>query len=226
MDEFVMTTTTNDLNATVRAQVEEIVASGTEVRSRLAEVVTRNACRSQQSTEGLVGLIQAVMDGARTGLVRAVPENRDDGLPQVIDALGDGLSRIALAVRLALQEAAGSFRLYATEDLARLSKDLKAVHDLFREIVDTGLTACKALTTDQDAVARTQAARVAERLRAELEALNDFIREHPFEFAGEGPRARVNAAGALFQVLGRMLEPAGTICSTRKSACKPPQWHR
>jgi hypothetical protein len=213
MEKFAMSTTTNDLNAAVKAQAEEIVASGADVRPRLAEVVTRNACQSQQSGEGLVGLVKAVMDGARVGLVRAVPENRDDVLRQVVDALGDGLSQTALAGRLALEEADGSFRLYTTEDLARFSNDLKAVHDLFMETVDRGLTACKALTAAQAAAARTHAGRVAERLRTELEVLNDFIREHPFSFAREGLEAGVSAAqgaaGALFQALGRMLQRAG-----------------
>ncbi len=62
-----MSTTTTDLNAAVKAQAEEIVTSRADVRPRLAAVVTQNACQSQQSGEGLIGLIGAVMDGRRRG---------------------------------------------------------------------------------------------------------------------------------------------------------------
>jgi hypothetical protein len=75
-----MSTTMNDLNAAVKAQAAEIVASGADVRPRLAEVVTRNACQSQQSGEGLVGLVKAVMDGARVGVDMEVILHKIQGL--------------------------------------------------------------------------------------------------------------------------------------------------
>jgi hypothetical protein len=208
-----MSTTTTDLNAAVKAQAEEIVTSGTDVRPRLAEVVTRNACESQQSGEGLVGLIRAVMDGAQAGLARAVPEDRDNVLRQVVDALGDGLSQTALAGQLAVQEAVSTSRQYRKEDLARLRDDLTAVHGLFTDTVDRGLATCKALTAGQIAAARTHAQRVAERLGPVFTRVHDAVREHPVDFARGGLQAGASmgqgAAGALFQALGRMLQRAG-----------------
>jgi hypothetical protein len=208
-----MSTATTDLNATVTAQVENIVATGTEVRPQLAKVVTQNACESQQSGEGLVGLTQAVMDGARSGLARAVPKNRDDVLRQVMDALGDGLSQTALAGQLAIQEAGSNSKHFEKGDLARLRDDLTAVRDLFLETVDRGLSSCKALTDSQLATARQHAERVAERLRPVLAQVHEAIKEHPAAFAKESLQAidsmGQGATGALFQSLGRKLQRAG-----------------
>ncbi len=207
-----MNTTTVDRNATVKAQATQIVTSGTDIRPRLAEVVTRNASESQQSG-GLVALIRAVVDGAREGLDRSVSQDRDATLRQVVDALGDGLSQAALAGQLALQETAGASRQFAGEDLARLRDDLIAIRDLFAETVHQGLTTCKALTDSQVAAARSHAGRVAERLGPAVTRALDAVREHPAAFAREGFQAGVSAgqcaAGALFQALGRMIQRAG-----------------
>jgi|GEM_PF-1849388 len=207
-----MNTTTTDLNAAVKAQAEEIVASGTDIRPRLSDVVAQNAWQSQQPG-GPIELIRAIVDGAREGLARSVPRDRDDAVHQVIDALGDGLSQTALAGRLALEEAAGSFRRYRDEDLTRFRDDLAAVRDLFTETIDRGLTTCASLTTTQAVTARTHIDRIAKRLRAELEVFNDAIRQHPEAFARGSLRAGIDtgqcATGALFQALGRMLQQAG-----------------
>jgi GGDEF domain-containing protein len=208
-----MSTTTTDLNAAVKARAEEIVADGEHIRPRLAEVVTQNVCQSHQSGEGLVGLVRAVVDGAREGLARAVPEDRDDVLRQVVDALGDGLSRTALAGRLAVEEGVAASRQYAKEDLVRLGDDLTAIRELFTETVARGLSTCKALTASQVAAAQAHAERVAERLGPKIAQAHDAVRRHPIEFAREGLQAGVSmgqgAAGALFQALGRLLERAG-----------------
>jgi hypothetical protein len=208
-----MSTTTTDLKAAVKTQAEEIVTSGADVRPRLAEVVTQAGWRSQQSGEGLVALIQAVIDGAREGLAKAVPEDRDDVLRQVVEALGDGFARTALAGQLAVQEAASSSRQYAKEDLARLRDDLTAVRDLFTETLDRGLRTCQALTADQVTAARIHADHVAERLGPAVTRALDAVRQHPVDFAREGFQAGVSAgkgaAGSLFQALGCMLQRAG-----------------
>lgn len=205
--------TTTEANATVKSQAEKIVTSGDNVRPRLAAVVAQNACQSQQSGEGLVGLVQAVLDGAREGLDRAVPADRDDVLHQVVEALGDGLSQTALAGRLALQEAVSTSRQFATQDVVRLRDDFATVHALFTETVERGLTSCKALTAGQVAAARTHAQRVTQRLGPVLSRVQDAVRQHPVTLAREGIHAGVSAgqaaAGSFFQAAGRMLQRAG-----------------
>jgi hypothetical protein len=201
-----------DSNAAVKAQAEQIVMSGTDIRPRLAGAVARNASESQQSG-GLVALLRATIDGAREGLAKSVPEDRDAALRQVVDGLGDGLSQAALAGRLALQEAAGASRQFAGEDLAGLRDDLTAVRDLFAETVERGLSAGKAFTTDQVAAAGRHADRVAQRLGPAVTQALDAVRQHPVTLARESLQAGVSAGtcatGALFQALGRMLQRAG-----------------
>jgi hypothetical protein len=157
--------------------------------------------------------VRAAIDGAREGLDRSVPQDRDAALRQVVDALGDGLSQAALAGRLALQEADASSRQYAKEDLADLSEDLTAVRDLFVETVEQGMSSGKAFTTGQAAAARRHAERVAEHLKPAIARALDAVRQHPCAFARESLQAGVSAgqcaAGALFQALGRMLQRAG-----------------
>ena len=74
-----MITTTTDRSAAVKAQAEQIVMGGTDIRNRLAEVVTQNESESRQSG-GLVTLVRAVIDGALEGLAPSVPKDRDDAL--------------------------------------------------------------------------------------------------------------------------------------------------
>jgi hypothetical protein len=208
-----MSSTTTDLNGTVKARAEKIVADGTDVRHRLAELVSQNAWQSQQNGVGLLALFRAVMDGASEGLARAVPQNREDVLRQVVEAVGDGLSQTALAGQLAVQEAASSSRHFAQEDLARLRDDLKAVRELFTETVARGLESSKALTMEQITKAQEHASRVVERLGPVFTRTCDAIRKQPVEFARESLQAGVSmgqhATGALFQSLAHLLQRAG-----------------
>jgi len=207
-----MTTTTTDRNAAVKTQAEQIVMGGTDIRNRLAEVVTQNASESRQSG-GLVTLVRAVIDGARDGLARSVPKDRDDALRQVVDALGDGLSQVALAGQLALEEAASASQQFTGEDLTRLRDELTAVRDMFAETIERGLSAGKAFKTDQVAAAGRHADRVSQRLWPAVTQALDTVRQHPVTFARESLQAGVSAGkcstGALFQALGRMLQRAG-----------------
>lgn len=195
----------------VKSQAEQIVASGVDIRPRLSEVVSQAAVQSQPSS--LLELARAVLDGAREGLEKSVPKDPDDVLRQVIDALGDGLSRTALAAQLAVQEAAGSSRQFAQEDLARLRDDLKAVQSLLGETVARALRSGKAMTTAQMHNAVTHAGRVSERLGPVFASVLAAVRQHPILLAREGFQAGLGAgqcaAGALFQSIGRMLQRAG-----------------
>jgi hypothetical protein len=65
-----------DVGAAAKAQAEEIVSSGTEIRPRLAEVVARKAGQSPEAG-GLLKVLRAATDGAREGFARTVPQNQD-----------------------------------------------------------------------------------------------------------------------------------------------------
>lgn len=208
-----MSVTTVDPGAAVKAAAEEVVTTQSDPRPRLADAVAEAAGRSQEAGQGLVSLVRAVLEGAREGLDRSVPKDPEDALRKVIDALGDGLSRAALAGRLAVEEAGGSCRQFAKEDLTRMGGDLKAVESLFAETVERGLGGCKALTGGQVRNAVSHARRVAERLGPVFSTVFDAVRRHPVTLAEEGVKAGFGAgqaaAGSLFQALGRLLQRAG-----------------
>jgi hypothetical protein len=208
-----MTTEVNDPGAEVKAEAEKIVADGTEIRERLGEAVAQAAEKSQQSGQGLVALVRAVMEGAREGLDRSVPADADDVLRQVVDALGDGFCRAALAARLAMEEARSSGRQFAREDLVRLRDDLQEVKRLFQEAVSRALKGGRQLTASQFSGACEHAGRVRERMGGVLGTVLDAVRRDPILLGKESLIAGVStgrhAAGALFHALGTMLERAG-----------------
>jgi hypothetical protein len=208
-----MSATTVDPSAAVKVAAEEAVTGQPGARPRLADAVAEAAGPAQEAGQGLVALVRAVLDGAREGLDRSVSKDPEDALRRVIDAVGDGLSRAALAGRLAVEEARGSCRQFAREDLARMGTDLKAVESLFAETVERGLCGCRSLTTTQVRNAVTHAGRVAERLTPVFATVLDAVRKHPVTLVGEGVQAGVSAgqgaAGALFQALGGLLKRAG-----------------
>lgn len=206
-----MSTTTTIPATDVKAQAADIVASGKDVQSRLTKVVAQNATSNEPG--GLIGLTETVIAGAREGFARAVPRDPDNVLRQVVDALGDGLSQMALAAQLACQETTTSARRFANDDLVRWRKDLAAACDTFVDTVTRGLSAGKALTKEQLSNAQTHARRTAEELRPRVQQALEVVEQHPFTIAQESVRAGVSAAqaaaGSLSEALGHMLERAG-----------------
>ena len=216
------TTTLNEVRETVKPHVEKVVAKGEDVRRRVAEVVSQEACRCQESGKGFVELIQSVIDGARDGLEKAVPKERDNALREVVEALGDGLSQTALAARLAVEEAVSSSRRYREQDLTRLGDDLTAIRRLFVETVAQSLKKGKELTAEQIADAKTHATRVAESLAPVFTEFFDAVRQNPVAFARESIHAGVSAgqgaAESLRKSLSRLLKQAGDeLERTRKN---------
>jgi hypothetical protein len=206
------TTTISNVQSAVTPQVEKIVASGKDVRGQLTKLISEAACRCQETGEGFVELTRSVIDGAREGIEKSVPKDRDDVVRQVVDALGDGLSQTALAARLAVEEAVSSSRRFAEKDVGRLRDDLTAVRDLFAETVTKCLQTGKALTESQIASARTHASRVAERMGPVCSEVVEVIRKNPATFARESIQAGVSAgqgaAVSLCEALSRSLKRA------------------
>jgi hypothetical protein len=207
------TTTLNEVRENVRLHVDKLVAEGEDVRRRVAEVVSQEACRCQESGKGFVELIQSVIDGARDGLEKALPRERDNVLREVVEALGDGLSQTALAARLAVEEAVSSSRRYREQDLTRLGDDLTAIRSLFEETVAQSLKKGKQLTADQIANAKTHATRVADSLTPVFTEFFDTVRQNPVAFARQsingGVSAGQGAAESLCTSLSRLLKQAG-----------------
>jgi hypothetical protein len=207
------TATANEVRATVKPEVKKIVAEGKDVRGRLSKVVSEAAVACHEAGEGFAELVRSVVDGAREGLEKATPKDRENGLRQVVNALGDGLSQTALATRLAVEEAASSSREYTEKDLVRLRDDLTAVRGLFAETVAQALQTGKALTKEQVEAARTHATRVADQMKPVVTEVVEAIRKNPAAFARESLHAGLSAAGgageSLCKALSRLLDRAG-----------------
>jgi hypothetical protein len=208
-----MTNRSTDNSAAVKSKTEEIVAGGTDIRQRLSEAVARAAEKSQRSRQGLVALVQAVLEGAKDGLDKSTPTDPGDVFRQVIDALGDGFSQTALAARLAVEEADDAGRRFAREDLIRLRDDVEAIDRQFAESVARTLKNFRSMTAAERSSLVAHAERVKERLGRVVGSVLDAIRRDPILLAKEGLQASASsgrqAAGALFQALGGMLEGAG-----------------
>jgi actin-like ATPase involved in cell morphogenesis len=208
-----MSTITAHEVGTVKPEVKKIVAEGKDVRGRLSKVVSEAAVRCHEAGEGLAELVRSVVDGAREGLEKATPKDRENALRQVVDALGDGLSQTALATRLAVEEAASSSREYAEKDLVRLRDDLTAVRGLFAETVAQGLKTGKTLTKEQVEAAKTHAGRVADQMKPVVTEVVEAIRTNPAAFARESLHAGVSmaegAGESLCKSLSRLLDRAG-----------------
>jgi actin-like ATPase involved in cell morphogenesis len=208
-----MSTITAHEVGTVKPEVKKIVAEGNDVRGRLSKVVSEAAVRCHEAGEGLAELVRSVVDGAREGLEKATPKDRENALRQVVDALGDGLSQTALATRLAVEEAASSSREYAEKDLVRLRDDLTAVRGLFAETVAQGLKTGKTLTKEQVEAAKTHAGRVADQMKPVVTEVVEAIRTNPAAFARESLHAGVSmaegAGESLCKSLSRLLDRAG-----------------
>jgi hypothetical protein len=207
------TETTNQVGAAVKPEAQKIVAESKCVRGRLAKVVSEAAVRSHEAGEGFAELVRSIVDGAREGLEKATLKDREDGLQQVVDALGDGLSQTALATRLVVEEAVSSSRAYAERDLIRLRDDLTAVQGLFAETVAQALQAGKTLSNEQVAAAKAHAGRVANQMKPVVTDVVEAIQKNPAAVARESMQVGVGAAErageSLCKSLSRLIGRAG-----------------
>ncbi len=197
----------------IREQADAIVTQGQDIRSRIAHLVTDTCQKFHLNREGLVGLARSVMEGSRSALDRAVGHDPDSVLRQVVDGLGDGFSVAALAARLTFEEAREQGRNFASEDLAKLRDDLKALSNLFVETVSKAAGKFRSLAADELGTLRAHAEKTRERVLPALEAALASAREHPLRFTGETAGAGLavsrQALGSLFSALGRRLQEAG-----------------
>ncbi len=197
----------------IQEQARAIVAEGREVRARIARLVTETVEKFHLERQGLIGLARSVLEGTQAAVDRAVGHDADSVLYQVVDGLGDGFSATALACRLAFEEARAQGKSFASEDLAKLRGDLKALADLFVETVSTTTSKFRSLAADQVRSVRAHADRTRARVLPALESALAAARQHSLELAGAsvatGLAESRQALGDLFSVVGRRLQEAG-----------------
>lgn len=208
-----MSSSTINTNGNIEGRIANIVADGENIRGKVAEVVTTNADRIHLDRKGFVDLTRSVVDGAIAALDKAVRRDPDSVLRQVIDGLGDGLSSTALATRLAIEEAAAEERRFEDEDLARMTGDLRAAHDLFADTITQAAGNFRRKSAAELGSLRQHAEQTMKRLSPAVGAALTAMRDHPLQLGAESVAAGVNlsrqALGSLFASIGRQLEKAG-----------------
>jgi hypothetical protein len=200
-------------NEELRERVRAAVEAGHNARERVAALVAAAAEDFLGRAEGLVALTHTVLDGAADAVKNAVPQDAENRLRQVVDGLGDGLSRAAVAAKLTLEEASGQGRRFARDELEKLQKDLRLLGEMFVETVRRGAAGAIAASSAQASLLKEHAARTLESVRPSLRAALDAARGQLASLASDAASASLaasrQAAGGLFTMLGRSMQRAG-----------------
>ncbi len=191
--------------------VERIVEEGREIRERVAARVAEAVTRIGGAFASLAQIGAATVQGALEG-ARGAPE-RERILKDVVDGLGDGVSRAALAARLACDEALGRGRSFATDDLERLRRELGGAGHQVAEAVGRTVGAAGDEVAEQADALRGHTKRAFETVAPAIRAAVDAARDDPKGLARDASHASTQAArqaaGALFAAIGGFLGRTG-----------------
>ncbi|MBL1218750.1 MAG: hypothetical protein D8M59_14805 [Planctomycetes bacterium] len=197
----------------LKQDVGRIVEDGHQIRDRVREAVEGAAQRVKATPSRLADLSQSAITGAVEAVDRSTPDDPESTLRQVVDGLGDGLQRTAQATRLAVEEAAGEGKAYASEELRSVAEDFRTIGDLFVETVSRGISGAKAQTAARLQSVRDHAEHTFSDIRPTIEDAATAAARDPIGLAGESAAtaARISreAAGSLLSSVGRLLSSAG-----------------
>jgi len=206
---------TTNTNPDAAKRAEEIAAEGEDVRERIRTAVVDAMTNREGLAEDLSNTTQAVLDGAVEGVRNLAPEQQDSTLRQVVDGLGDALSRSANATRFALEEARSRGESFAREDIDRAMQDLRTLEEMFVNLVDRTARRAGDELSGQFTDLSEHARRTASNIRPSIESALSEAGSHPVKLAGEaataGVKAVPRAAGMLLQAVGGALQGAGDV---------------
>lgn len=198
-----------------RQEAERIASEGTDVRTRVRDLVGRVASEGRKTLSELSDEATDILRGAGEGVKDAAAEHRGEVLGEVIDGVSDGLSRAANATKLALEEAEGRGEQFAEEDLRRTVDDLKTLERMFVDSVRNLAEGAGRSAWGEVKDAAGHASRAAESMRPSIQGALEAAAGHPVKFAGEaataGAAATRQAVGSLFQVMGGLIAGAGDV---------------
>lgn len=207
-----MTGQTRGLLTDLRAAVADAVVRGRDVRGRIASVVGRAVRDLRRAQHGLRDVAAAVARGAADGARRATQASERGVLRAVVDGLADGIARAALAAKLAIDEAGGQGRRFAREDLDRLTRELADVVDDIQAAFANAFAAAKDVAAGEADDLRRHVTVAVAVLGPALAAALDTVRRNPAGLAGDVARAGMEAsreaAGALFEAMGKWMDRA------------------
>lgn len=198
------------------SSIEEAVAAGDHVREAVTAAVLDAAKDARAEGRAAGERFQTILKDASDAAVRGAERAGDGGearLREVAEGLADAFTASAQATRLAVEEAAGSGRGFATEELERTTADLRAVGSMFVDVMtNAARNAGGHLRTQADTVGE-HARRAAERMKPRVEQAADAALTDPVKLAGEAAAAGAaftrEATGALVEQMGRWLDDAG-----------------
>lgn len=211
---------------TLRQQARKIGEQGQDIRKRIEALV--NTCTGQlkQGSRRLVDIAADVYEGAAAGIAQtAPPDDAQSRLRQVIDGLGDGLTKAANASRLAVEEAAARGQHFARKDMQQLRDDIQSLRDLFVEIVSRTASQAGSTIKSEAGDAKAHARRTYESIRPSLDQALTAIKSDPAMLARETTQAVASAskqaAGALFTAVGNLMHEAADKLQPRSNPAEP-----
>lgn len=197
----------------IRAEAEAIINQGGPIRERISQLVARAAEQAQHSGQGLAGLAQSVMDATVSAVNQSVPSDPNSTLRQVIDGLGDGVSKAALATKLAVTESLNSSKSFANEDLQKVVGDVKTLKEMYLQTVTDALGKLKDLTGTQLSDLQKHAVTAQQTVMPALQSAFEAAYNHPVELSKQSVQAGLelskHSVGGLFSAVGRLLQDAG-----------------
>ena len=209
-----MSETPNSAESEVRDKVEAIVTEGRDVRGRVTALVAEASHAAQQSGEGLLALARSVVDAATQSLNKGISSVPADGtLRQVIDGVGDGLSRAAMSAKMAVEEARAQGKQFAAEDLHKIKDDLTSLTSLYVQTVSDAASKTKSEASAGLSSLLEHAEQARDRMLPAVKSAIDAVIQDPKGMGKEslqaGLAASQYATGTLFSTMGRFLQEAG-----------------
>lgn len=214
------------VGSALRRTIEAIAAEGRDVSRRVAVAVESAVKESAGAADALVDVARQTAAGAADGLERVRASERGKALSEVLDGLGEGLSRAGQGAKLAVEEAASRGKAFAQEDLSRLGSQFdglrRGLADAIVASFDRGSRELRESLGDL----RMHASRTADAARPGIEDALAALRRDPAGTArgaaAAGAQAGREALGALFGALGRCLERTGDRLHPRDGTPRDP----
>ena len=206
----------------LRTTIAAAMEAGRNVRETVAKRVVEAIHAGIEGAESLEEMMAEVARGAVDGARSAVRAGRHPDLVAVVDGVGDGLEKAALALRLTAEEAARAGTRQAREDAKQLARSVEHAGRRFVIALGRGLAQAGDGLAARTSDARGHLIRLRERLAPVMGEVFEVLGRKPAAVAGAavdaasgavrgGAREAATAFGDALVELGKKL--AGTSSS-------------
>ncbi len=201
--------------AQAREQAEQIARQGRNVRDRIRRLFVEVVEKQKLDFEQMQKTARQVVDGAADGVRRAVPDDPEGVLRDVVHGLADGLGTATEATRSAFSNALDKGQRFTREEV---DKTVKGLQNLEKQFVETVSTAAREVSdqvkTQASDLTATAKQAIAD-VRPSIESALKAARQDPVKLASESVKAGVEAsrqtAGLLAQTVSGLLRGAGDV---------------